>query len=444
MNDEANSSLLPSPRLPRYARNDKFFGFALIIFIFCHLTSFAQTTPYTDQVFTPAIKTVEFYNTKKEQSFPLIELNSNQQLLLAFDDLRGSSRNFYYTIEHCDENWNPTNIAQSEYLQGFNEDQIRDYNYSSSTVQKYTHYELKYPNQYLAAPKISGNYVLKIYEDGDKSRMAIIRRFYVLDSKVSMMAEVVPSSDISLRQTNQKINFQVDCGNLRVQNPNYDIKAMIMQNRRPETAVMNTQPASIQGNRLIYNDIATNDFPGLNEFRHFDTRTLKFNSDRVGHIYKDTANSVVLLTDFTMNQPNYAFYYDNDGKFFPGNSDGSDPRIDADYAHMYFTLASTKSQDEGSVYIVGLFNNYQLDDSNKLYYDPADRHFHIQMLIKQGVYDYEYVWLPKGAQKPDDAAFSGSHYETENEYQILVYYHPAGTRWTELVGYRPLNTTPKR
>jgi len=405
---------------------------------------FAQNTPYTDQVFTPAIKTVEFYNTKKEQSFPLIELNSSQQLLLAFDDLRGSSRNFYYTVEHCDENWNPTNIAQSEYLQGFNEDQIRDYNYSSSTVQKYTHYELKYPNQYLAAPKISGNYVLKVYEDGDKSRMALIRRFYVLDPKVSMMAEVAPSNDNSLRQTNQKINFQIDCGNLRVQNPNYDIKALVVQNRRPETAVMNTQPASIQGNRLIYNDVNTNDFLGLNEFRHFDTRTLKLNSDRVGHIYKDTANTVVLLTDFTQNQPNYAFYYDNNGKFFPGNSDGSDPRIDADYAHMYFTLASTKSPDEGSAYIVGMFNNYQLNDSNKLYYDLADRHFHIQMLMKQGVYDYEYVWLPKGAQKPDDTAFAGSHYETENEYQIFVYYHPAGARWTELVGYRPLNTTPKR
>jgi len=408
------------------------------------VTAFAQTPPYSDQVFTPAVKTVQFYNVKKEQSFPLIELNSTQQLFLAFDDLRGGTRNFYYSIEHCDESWNPSNISPAEYIQGFSEDQLRDYNYSSSTVQKYTHYELKYPNQNLTAPKISGNYVLKVYEDGDKSRMVLIRRFYVLDPKVSMMAEAVPSNDISLKQANQKINFQVDYGNLRVQNPNFDIRALVMQNRRSETAIMNTQPASIQGNRLVYNDISTNDFPGLNEFRHFDTRSLKLNSDRIAKIYKDTANTVVLLGDLTQDQPNYAFYYDNDGKFFPGNSDGSNPRIDGDYAHMYFTFATNKSDREGSVYIVGLFNSYRLDDSNKLYYDPADRHFHIQMLMKQGVYDYEYVWLPKGADKPDDTAFGGSHYETENEYQILVYYHPAGARWTELVGYRPLNTTPKR
>ena len=406
--------------------------------------AFAQSPTYTDRVFLPEIKTVEFYNTKKEQSFPLIELNTNQQLLLGFDDLHGGSRNFYYTIEHCDENWDPTNIAKAEYLQGFTEDQIRNYTYSSSTIQKYTHYELIFPNENLSAPKISGNYILKVYEDGDQSKLVLTRRFYVINQKIALMAEIVPSNDLSLKQTNQKINFQIDYNVLRVQNPNADIKAFITQNRRDETTIVDAQPSSIQGTRLIYNDINTNDFPGLNEFRHFDTRSLKINSDRIGHIYRDTANTVVLLPDQTQNQPNYAFYYDNNGKFFPGNQDGTDPRIDADYAHIYFTLASNHSGNEGAVYIVGLFNNYRLDETNKLSYDPADKRFHIQLFLKQGVYDYEYVWVPKGADKADDSAFCGTHYETENEYQLLVYYHPAGARWTDLVGYRALNTAQKR
>ncbi|MBS1532332.1 MAG: DUF5103 domain-containing protein [Bacteroidetes bacterium] len=410
------------------------------IFLITSLSSFAQKPQYDNQVFMPGIKTVELYNSKKEQSFPLIELGSTNQLLLAFDDLNGGSRNFYYTIEHCDENWNSSNLPSTEYLTGFNEDQIRDYNYSTSTIQKYTHYELKFPNEYIS-PKIPGNYVLKVYEDGDQNKMVLTERFYVLSSKVSLMGEIVPSNDLSLKQTNQKINFELNYGNLLVQNPNYDLKAIITQNRRNETIQISTQPSSIQGTRMIYNDIGTFDFHGLNEFRHFDTRSLKINSDRIAHIYRDTANTVVLLPDPTNDRPNYAFYYDNNGKFFPGNTDyNGDARIDGDYAHIYFTLASAKSTNEGSVYIVGQFNNYRLDDANKLYYDPADRHYHIQLFLKQGVYDYEYVWLPNGAQKPDDAAFCGSHYETENEYQIFVYYHPAGARWTELVGYRPLNT----
>ncbi|MEO6849552.1 MAG: DUF5103 domain-containing protein, partial [Mucilaginibacter sp.] len=281
-------------------------------------TLFAQS-PYSNQVFNPAIKSVEFYNTKKQPSFPLIHLNSGEQLLLAFDDLRGSSRNYYYTIEHCDEAWNSSNLSPSEYLQSFSEDQIRDYNYSSSTLQKYTHYELKLPNDNIT-PKLPGNYILKVYEDGDKSKMVLMQRFYVLDSKVSIIADVVPS--FNARQTNQKINFQVDYGSLRVQNPSSDIRTLIIQNERSETGQMNTQPANIRGTQLIYNDLNTNDFQGLNEFRHFDTRSLKLNSDRILHIYRDTANTVVLLTDPTLDQPNYAFYYDNDGNFYPGNQDG--------------------------------------------------------------------------------------------------------------------------
>ena len=148
--------------------------------------AFAQSPQYDNQVFMSGIKTVELYNTKKEQSFPLIELNSREQLQLAFDDLHGSSRNFYYTVEHCDETWNSSNLPTTEYLQGFTEDQIRDYNYSSSTVQKYTHYQAKFPNDNIV-PKIPGNYILKVYEDGDQSKMVLTMRFYVLAPKVSLM-----------------------------------------------------------------------------------------------------------------------------------------------------------------------------------------------------------------------------------------------------------------
>jgi hypothetical protein len=403
--------------------------------------AFPQSAPYDNNVFNSAIKSVEFYNTKKNPSFPIIKLNSDEQVQLAFDDLRGGVHYFYYTLEHCDGDWNSSNLSPTEYLKSFNEDKILDYSYSTATFQKYTHYTIKFPNDNIV-PKISGNYILKVYEDDDQTKMILTRRFYVVNDKISISANIVPSSDLNNRQSNQKINFQINYGGLKVQNPNTDIRTWVMQNARDETGQFTTQVQYIRGTQLIYEDLSTNDFPGRNEFRHFDFRSLKLNSDRVSRIFKDTANNVVMLTDQSRNQPNYTFQYDNDGNFYILNQEGTNPVIDADYAHLYFSLSCNKTDADGSVYLVGKFNDYKIDERSKLDYDSRGK-FYTHLFLKQGVYDYQYVWVDNATKKPDDIFLEGSYFETENNYQILVYYHPPAARWEELVGYQVLNTAKK-
>jgi hypothetical protein len=413
----------------------------LLLLLFIAAKTLAQTAPYDNNVYNSAIKSVEFYNTKKEPSFPIINLNSDEQVQLAFDDLRGGTRYYYYTLEHCDGDWNSSNLSPTEYLQNFTEDKILDYTYSSATFQKYTHYTIKFPNDYIK-PKISGNYILKVYEDDDPTKIIITRRFYVLNSKVSVTGSVIPSSDLDKRKSNQKINFQVNYGGLKVQNPNTDIRTWVMQNQRDETGQFTTQAQYIRGNQLIYEDLSTNDFAGENEFRHFDTRSLKVNSDRVSHIYKDTANSVVLLTDGSRNLPNYTFLYDNDGKYYILNQDGTNPVTDADYTHLFFSLSAGKTGADGNVYIVGQFNDYKLDEHSKLDYDDKGK-FYTHLFLKQGVYDYQYVWVDNATKKPDYTFLEGNYFETENKYQLLVYYHPPTARWEELVGYLVLDSVQK-
>jgi hypothetical protein len=409
------------------------------VLTFFSLSAFAQ--PYTDSVYRREIKSVEFYNSAKKASFPLITLNSGETVTLGFDNLQGGTANYHYTIEHCDADWNSSNLSTAEYLKNYADDRILNYSYSIATVQKYTHYELKLPNENIT-PKIPGNYVLKVYDDIDPSKLVLTRKLYVVATKVSIAAEVLPSSDNSTRQTNQKINFTLDYGGLRIQNPAREIRTLVMQNNRRETAIINTQPTYIRGSQLIYSDITINDFPAGNEFRHFDTRTLKLNSQNISHIYRDTANTVLMLTDPDRNKPNYTLEYDLDGNYYVLNQDGTDPRTDADYAHMIFSLATTKQPGQGTPYIVGRFNDYKLNEQSKMNFDATSNRYINSLLLKQGVYDYTYVWVDKTG-KPDIIALEGSYFETENDYQLLVYYRPAGARWEELVGYKALNSLKK-
>ena len=414
---------------------------ATFLLVIITLKTFAQSA-YTDSVYRPGIKSVEFYNTAKQASFPIIKLQSGETVLLGFDDLRSGTESFSYTIEHCDDAWNSSNLSPAEYLQNYTDDKIVNYSLSTTTVQKYTHYELKLPNENIA-PKIPGNYILKVYEDSDPSKMILTRRLYVVNQRIGINAQIVPSNDGVTRQTNQKINFTLDYGTLRVQNPGADIRTIIMQNGRSEISQLNTQPTYIRGTQLVYSDVTANDFPGGNEFRHFDTRSLKVNSEHIARINRgDTANSVLLLTDPDRSQPNYTFEYDLNGSFYIINQDGTDPRNDADYARMYFSLATKRSPTDGTPYIVGRFNSYKLDAQNKMVFDVNSNRYLLSLLLKQGVYDYQYVWVDKNG-KADYTVLEGSHFETENDYQLLVYYKPPGARWEELIGYQVLNSAKR-
>jgi hypothetical protein len=416
------------------AGNNIFFVLLCWVTTVGHVHAQTTTLQYTDHTYRPTIKSVECYNSTQQGSFPVINFRSAEQITLAFDDLTERSRNYYYTLQHCDAQWMPSRLSPTEYLQGFMEDRIIDYNYSIGTVKKYIHYEVKLPNANLS-PKLPGNYLLKVYEDNDQSRLIITRRVYVAASAVSIGAEVVPSNNVSQRTHNQKLNFQVNYGGINVQNPYQDVKVVVMQNGRPETAVLNTRPTYIRGSQLIYNDFNSNDFAGGNEFRHFDTRTLKLNSERIARIFKDTANTVLLLGDASRNQNAYLSEYDLNGNFVIGNQDGRDTRTDADYAYVYFNLQAN-NLPKGDIYVIGKFNQYEITDANKMAYDATRSRYTSALLLKQGVYDYQYLWLNPDTRQPEPHTLEGSYFETENEYQLLVYYRPPGSRWEELVGYK--------
>lgn len=417
------------------------FGAILLLFLGTVQLCQAQQFEYDNHVYTAQIKSVQCYPAQKEQSFPIIQLNSNTQLLFSFDDLSGGSKDYWYTIEHCTFDWQASNVSLLDYLDGLSEDRITEYAYSSKTLQKFSHYELKFPNEQMK-PKIPGNYLLKVYENGDQKKPVCSQRFYVSSNQVNVDMQVTASNEVAKRFSNQKINLTIN-HQLPIQNPYNDLKVVILQNGNSLTAKLNTKPTYIKPGSLIYSEIIANDFEGLNEFRKFDIRSLRYKGVHVQDIAMDTVNRIHLFSDANGNAPKYTRQIDDNGAFFIRNQDNLDNATESDYAQVSFSL-NALSPGDGELYVTGGFNNFRLNPTNRMSYDASNKRFKATLYLKQGVYDYQYAWKDNKTGKITISLMEGSFVETENTYQAFVYFRKPGSRWYELIGYNTMSTVQKQ
>src|SRR5688572_5998134 len=269
----------------------KFFGRYLLIFIwhqvvilvFLFSSLLAQDTTdyftsgylrYEDFIYKENIKTVVFEQALLRLSDPVIELGKPEKLILSFDDLEGEYKNYMYTLIHCDASWNPSTLQPHEYLAGFTEDRIYEYRTSFNTLQAYTHYEQEIPGREVR-PFLSGNYLLKVYIEGVPEEPVITRRMMVLQTKTAIDATVKRATIVSDMFSKHEIDFIVHYPGLPVANPFEDVKIVLQQNSRWDNVITGLKPLFLKENLLEYNFEDENTFNGGNEFRYFDIRTLR-------------------------------------------------------------------------------------------------------------------------------------------------------------------------
>lgn len=409
-----------------------------------------QNLHHEDFNYNANIKSVFLYpytNTTEPSRLlatPIIQLNGNIPLVLEFDDLAANYEQYHVKIIHCNYDWAPSVLSEIEYLAEYNDAIINNYAVSQGTKVSYYHYAFEVP-----PVKLSGNYLLVVYKGNrSKTELVLSKRFMVLEQQVSLMADARPAQDPAKWKNFQQIDFELNYGNYNmVRSPRDEFKVLIRQNQRWDKTIENLTPSSIIESRqqLLYRFFNNeNLMPAGNEFRFFDIRTAYSKGIGVAKVQQGKEDEAWLTAQRNRSEFSHVGVRDLNGQYMIDNLDGGDGSIRSDYMWVTVGLQTTELSDNQQVYMNGAFNNWQLNDANKMTYDNEFGGYTATIQLKQGLYDYDFVIKNALTQQIDESYFEGNFSDTGNTYEVFVYHKPPTARAERLVGYQIIDTNRNR
>ncbi len=405
-------------------------AFMLVTFSSCvpsASTSSSKILKYSDLNYSKDVGIVILRPTSPGDQFANPISLLGRSMTLEFDLLRENYSYLTAKVFYCNADWSPSILADLEFLTEFNEFQINDYSFSQGTVVPYVSYSLQLPNV-----TKTGNYVIAV---SDKNGILLTRRFMVYQQLSDIKVELTRPTVVSERQSHHQVEFEVSYGSLEVNRPSIDITPVLLQNHNWNTAIAGLKPTGFMGDnsRLQYNYFdGENSFAAGNEFRLFDIRTLANRGLQVQRVGKSNRGIEVQLQPEASRKGNaYSenFHEDLNGNFRLGNQDWNENTSQSEYVYVNFSLSS--KTNPGPIFLTGKFNNWRLDQ--KILYDSTSQSYEGSVLFKQGYYNYMY-WL-QSSRLPFHY-MEGSHFQTTNEYELLVYYREPGTVFDQLIGYQ--------
>jgi hypothetical protein len=400
-----------------------------------------------DVTFHSNIRSAKLYKAGDQTSFPMLWLNKDENLELHFDDLDADVKTYYYTFQLCNADWSPSMLRTFEYTRGFQNVRVTNYRNSSLSFVRYTHYQASIPDRN-SSPTRSGNYLLKVFLNGDTSHVAFTKRFVVVEMKSSVAAQVLQPFNATLYNTSQKLQIGVQTdAKVQLFSPT-DLKIVALQNNSWLTAITIDRPTINRGRYLEYSDEAQTSFPAIKEFRWVDLRSFRLKGDRIQHLdAKRNATDITVVPDPARNTLPYVYYRDLNGSYTVETIDNPNPFWQGDYATVHFSYfpPGNKAIEGQDLYLFGEFTNYAADTTGRMTFNKDRGAYEKTLFLKQGYYNYTYATLPidkKGY--PDFSLSEGNYWATENAYVILVYYRPFGARADELIGFAALNSVFQR
>ena len=403
-----------------------------------------KTLRYQDYTYVPEVRSVQCYvaTGQPNEVFnpPVVPLGQSQAVTLEFDVLGEQSQRYSAKLIHCDLNWQPSVLTDMQFLNEINDFLITDYRVGTGTKVPYFHYRMRVPGV-----KISGNYLLVVQSSGGAP--VVSRRLLVYENQVQVALQpgiVVGGQE---RYTLQQLDFGINYASVDLVNPAVEVKVVLRQNFRWDNAKYNLRPTFVRDaeRRLDYQYFGfENAFPGLSEYRYFDIRSLQAAGIGVLHVDpRANPTAVTLQPEVTRNLQAYNQYQDANGQRVFESREYGNGATNADYADVTFQLKADQPAP-GPVYVFGALTDWQLKDEFRLTYDETKQLYTGHGLLKQGYYNYDFAVAGARGAVPNEVYFEGTHQETENQYDLLVYYRPPGSRADLLIGYQTVDMNSRR
>lgn len=398
------------------------------------IATVAQRAPDTmTGVFDERIKSLQVRVEGDDFAQPIVVLNTDDRINISFDHLAEDREYFRYSLTHCSATWRPSGLVDSEFLDGFNEGTIDDYDFSRATLVHYVHYSLSIPNEQVA-PKLSGNYLLKIYPESDPDSTIIQVRFMVSEATVPVSVTAASQTYIDYNKSHQQLSIVVDTERAMVDDPFNDLIVIAGQNGRLDSEVAFRQPLRASGSKVIFEHQQPLIFDAGNEYRRFEIVNEQYPGMGVDHIeYFDPYYHYVLYLDQSRADEPYSYDQTQHGRYFIREYNSQESDLEADYGVVHFSLDYPETPG-AMIFLDGDFVQRRFDDNSRLFYNHATGRYERAMLLKQGAYNYQYLIVPPGAKRGYTSAIEGDKYQTVNEYNVRVYHRRRGERYDRLIG----------
>ncbi len=419
-------------------------GFAAVLFFLIIKAGFGQRFP--EEVYMKNIRTVKFNMFGDPVSYPIIAMNGADKLELNFDDMDGDVKYYYYTLELRNADWSQAQLGYYDYVKGFTQQRINTYRLSSAQISRYTHYQATLPDRNLM-PFKSGNYVLKVFLNGDTSQLAFTRRLLVVDNRLGVSAQVQQPFAQQYFRTHHRLLVQVSTKGIDVRYPQQQVKINILQNFRWDNSITTISPTYIRPDMLEFVNEQEMLFPAMREWRWLNLRSFRLLGDRITS-QENTDSSFLLNVKEENPRVSLPYYYFDDlnGMFINETTERINPFWEAEYATVHFSFVPPGGIPfrNGDLYVFGEITGNGKNEGSRLTFNRETGKYETDIFLKQGYYDYVYA-LHNGRE----TAFytdqtEGNVWETENSYLVLVYYRELGGRYDQLLGIRRLNSLLNR